>query len=280
MQKPCIICVAITGSLPRKEMNPAVPISVAEQIESTQEAFEAGATICHAHVRNDDESPSSDPNKFALLKQGLEKHCPGMIIQFSTGGRSGAGQERGGMLPLSPDMASLTVGSNNFPNRVYENPPDLVDFLAAEMKQYKIKPEVEAFDLSHIHQAAAMREDGRLDGPLYVQFVMGVKNAMPADRDVFGYYIKTMERLLPDSEWCAAGIGRHQLEVNEWCIAAGGHARTGLEDNIRLDRHTLAPSNAALVKRVTELCACYERPVATPQQARQILGLSQKQLSD
>ena len=280
MQKPCIICVAITGSLPRKEMNPAVPISVAEQIESTQEAFEAGATICHAHVRNDDESPSSDPIKFALLKQGLEKHCPGMIIQFSTGGRSGAGQERGGMLPLSPDMASLTVGSNNFPNRVYENPPDLVDFLAAEMKKYEIKPEVEAFDLSHIHQAAAMRADGRLNSPVYVQFVMGVKNAMPADRDVFDYYIKTMERLLPDSEWCAAGIGRHQLEVNEWCIAAGGHARTGLEDNIRLDRHTLAPSNAALVKRVTELCACYERPVATPQQARQILGLSQKQLSD
>ena len=280
MQKPCIICVAITGSLPRKAMNPAVPISVAEQIESTQEAFEAGATICHAHVRNDDESPSSDPNKFALLKKGLEKHCPGMIIQFSTGGRSGAGQERGGMLPLSPDMASLTVGSNNFPNRVYENPPDLVDFLAAEMKQYEIKPEVEAFDLSHIHQAAAMRADGRLNSPLYVQFVMGVKNAMPADRDVFDYYIKTMERLLPDSEWCAAGIGRHQLEVNEWCIAAGGHARTGLEDNIRLDKHTLAPSNAALVKRVTELCAGYERPVATPQQARQILGLSQKQLSD
>jgi uncharacterized protein (DUF849 family) len=279
MQKPCIICVAITGSLPRKEMNPAVPISVAEQIESTQEAFEAGATICHAHVRNDDESPSSDPNKFALLKQGLEKHCPGMIIQFSTGGRSGAGQERGGMLPLSPDMASLTVGSNNFPNRVYENPPDLVDFLAAEMKRYEIKPEVEAFDLSHIHQAAAMRADGRLNSPLYVQFVMGVKNAMPADRDVFDYYIKTMERLLPDSEWCAAGIGRHQLEVNEWCIASGGHARTGLEDNIRLDKHTLAPSNAALVKRVTELCACHERPVATPQQARQILGLSQKQLS-
>ena len=89
-----------------------------------------------------------------------------------------------------------------------------------------------------------------------------------------------MERLLPDSEWCAAGIGRHQLEVNEWCIAAGGHARTGLEDNIRLDKHTLAPSNAALVKRVTELCAGYERSVATPQQARQILGLSQKHPSD
>ena len=274
MTKPCIICVAITGSLPRKEMNPAVPITVDEQVESTQAAFEAGATICHAHVRNDDQTPSSDPEKFARLKEGLEKHCPGMIIQFSTGGRSGAGKERGGMLPLRPDMASLTVGSNNFPTRVYENPPDLVDWLAARMLEHSIKPEVEAFDLSHIHQAAAMQADGRLKGPAYVQFVMGVKNAMPADRDVFDYYIRTVERLLPGSEWCAAGIGRHQLEVNEWCVAAGGHARTGLEDNIRLTRETLAPSNAALVKRVVEICDHHERPVATSAQARQILGLA------
>ena len=274
MSKPCIICVAITGSLPRKSMNPAVPITVSEQIESTQAAFEAGASICHAHVRNEDETPSSDPEKFAALKEGLQKHCPGMIIQFSTGGRSGAGRERGGMLPLRPDMASLTVGSNNFPTRVYENPPDLVDWLAAEMQSYQIKPEIEAFDLSHIYQAAQLRSDGRLTGPLYVQFVMGVKNAMPADKDVFDYYIATMNRLLPDSEWCAAGIGRHQLEVNEWCVAAGGHARTGLEDNIRLDKQTLAPSNAALVRRVTELCDQYNRPVATAAQARQTLGLA------
>ena len=274
MSKPCIICVAITGSLPRKSMNPAVPITVSEQVESTHAAFEAGASICHAHVRNEDETPSSDPEKFAALKEGLQKHCPGMIIQFSTGGRSGAGRERGGMLPLRPDMASLTVGSNNFPTRVYENPPDLVDWLAAEMQTYQIKPEVEAFDLSHIHQAAQMRSDGRLTGPLYVQFVMGVKNAMPADKNVFDYYIETMNRLLPDSQWCAAGIGRHQLEVNEWCVAAGGHARTGLEDNIRLDKQTLAPSNAALVRRVTELCDRYNRPVATAEQARQILGLA------
>ena len=274
MTKPCIICVAITGSLPRKEMNPAVPITVDEQVESTQAAFEAGATICHAHVRNDDQTPSSDPDRFARLKEGLEAHCPGMIIQFSTGGRSGAGRERGGMLPLRPDMASLTVGSNNFPTRVYENPPDLVDWLAAEMLAHGIKPEIEAFDLSHIHRAAAMQADGRLKGPAYVQFVMGVKNAMPADRDVFDYYIRTVERLLPGSEWCAAGIGRHQIEVNEWCVAAGGHARTGLEDNIRMNRETLAPSNAALVERVVAICERHGRPVATPAQARQVLGLT------
>ena len=274
MSKPCIICVAITGSVPRKEDNPAVPITVDEQVESTQAAFEAGATICHAHVRNDDQTTSSDPEKFARLKEGLEKHCPGMIIQFSTGGRSGAGPERGGMLPLRPDMASLTVGSNNFPTRVYENPPDLVDWLALEMIAYDIKPEIEAFDLSHIFQAAKMQEDGRLKGPAYVQFVMGVKNAMPVDREVFDFYLHTMKRLLPDSEWCAAGIARHQIEVNEWCVAAGGHARTGLEDNIRMNRDTLAPSNAALVERVVELCEQYERPVATPAEARAILGLA------
>ena len=274
MSKPCIICVAITGSVPRKEDNPAVPITVDEQVESTQAAFEAGATICHAHVRNDDQTTSSDPEKFARLKEGLEKHCPGMIIQFSTGGRSGAGMERGGMLPLRPDMASLTVGSNNFPTRVYENPPDLVDWLASEMITYDIKPEIEAFDLSHIFQAAKMQEDGRLKGPAYVQFVMGVKNAMPVDREVFDFYLHTMKRLLPDSEWCAAGIARHQIEVNEWCVAAGGHARTGLEDNIRMNRDTLAPSNAALVERVVELCEQYERPVATPAEARAILGLA------
>ena len=271
--KPCIICVAITGSVPTKAANPAVPISIEEQVESTQEAFEAGASICHAHVRNDDETPSSDPEKFARLKEGLQKHCPGMIIQFSTGGRSGAGKARGGMLPLAPDMASLSVGSNNFPTRVYENSPELVDWLASEIRKYNIKPEIEAFDLSHIHHAVKMNADGRIWGKLYIQLVMGVKNAMPVDRDVFDYYVKTVKRLAPDAQWCAAGVGKDQITLNDWAVSAGGHARTGLEDNVRLDRDTLAPSNAALVKRVVELCDKYERPVATWQQAREILEL-------
>ena len=273
MTKPCIICVAITGSLPKKADNPAVPITVSEQVESTHEAFEAGARIVHAHVRNDDETPSSDPEKFARLKEGLEKHCPGMIIQFSTGGRSGAGQARGAMLSLRPDMASLSVGSNNFPTRVYENPPDLVDWLASEMKTYGVKPEIEAFDLSHIHQAAKMNADGRIPGDIYVQFVMGVKNAMPVDRPTFDFYIDTVKRLMPKAEWCAAGIGSGQIVLNEWSVSAGGHARTGLEDNVRIDKTTLAPSNAALVKRVVELCDKYERPVATVAEARAMLGL-------
>ena len=273
MTNPCIICVAITGSVPRKEDNPAVPTTISEQVESTHEAYEAGASIVHAHVRMDDQTPTSDPERFARLKEALEKYCPGMILQFSTGGRSGAGRERGGMLSLAPDMASLTVGSNNFPTRFYENSPDLVDWLAAEMMTHNVKPEIEAFDLSHIVQATRMAADGRLQGPLYVQFVMGVKNAMPADKRSFDYFVETLGRLAPDAQWCAAGIGRHQIEVNEWCVAAGGHCRTGLEDNIRIDRDTLAPSNAALVRRVVDLCDRYARPVATAAQARAILGL-------
>jgi uncharacterized protein (DUF849 family) len=270
---PCILCVAITGSVPTKADNPAVPTSISEQIESTHAAYEAGAAICHAHVRNDDETPSSDPEKFARLQEGIKAHCPDMIIQFSTGGRSGAGAERGGMLRLRPDMASLSVGSNNFPTRVYENPPQLVDWLASEMQAHDIKPEIEAFDLSHIHKAAEMNRDGRIPGQLYVQFVMGVKNAMPADRETFDFYIKTLNRLAPDAQWCAAGIGPNQIVLNEWAIAAGGHTRAGLEDNIRLDRDTLAPSNAALIKRAADVCEKYDRPVATPAQARQLLGL-------
>jgi 3-keto-5-aminohexanoate cleavage enzyme len=273
MTTPCIICVAITGSVPTKQNNPAVPISIAEQIESTHESFEAGASIVHAHVRDDEGKPTSDPERFARLKEGIEKYCPGMVLQFSTGGRSGAGKIRGHMLPLRPDMASLSVGSNNFPTRVYENPPDLVDWLAFEMLTYNVKPEIEAFDLSHIIQAATMQKDGRLKGQLYVQFVMGVKNAMPADERVLDFYIETLKRYSPDAQWCAAGIGPAQLTVNEWAIAKGGHTRTGMEDNVRLDKNTPAPSNAALVIRATNICKMHSRPVATWQQTREILRL-------
>jgi uncharacterized protein (DUF849 family) len=273
--QPCIITVAITGSLPRKEDNPAVPITIAEQVESTHAAFEAGATLAHLHVRNDDQTPSSDPDKFARLLEGLRRHCPGMILQVSTGGRSGAGRERGGMLGLKPDMASLATGSCNFPTRVYENAPDLIDWLAGEMRTHGVKPEIEAFDLSMIFKAVELARTGKIEGPLHVQFVMGVKNAMPVDREVLEFYVKTLKRLAPDATWTGAGIGKDQLLLNRWSLELSGHCRTGLEDNVRLDKTTLAPSNAALVRRVAELCAEYGRPVATPKQAREMLGLRQ-----
>jgi uncharacterized protein (DUF849 family) len=275
MTTPCVITVAITGSVPKKENNPAVPITVSEQIESTQAAFEAGATLAHCHVRNDDGSTTSDPEKFALLLEGLRKHCPGMIVQFSTGGRSGKGAERGGMLSLKPDMASLATGSCNFPTRVYDNSPDLIESLASQMLEQGVKPEVEAFDLSMIFKAVEMEKAGLIKGPLHVQFVMGVKNAMPVDRPTFEFYVQTLKRLAPDATWTGAGIGRDQITLVEWSAELGGNVRTGLEDNIRLDRDHLAPSNAALVTLAVERCAKYDRRPATVQEAREMLGLPQ-----
>lgn len=273
MTTPCIITVAITGSLPQKSDNPAVPITVAEQVESTHAAFEAGATLVHAHVRNDDGTPSSSPERFARLMEGIRRHCPGMIVQLSTGGRSGTGRERGGMIPLKPEMCSLSTGSCNFPTRVYENSPELVDWLASEMLAHGVKPEVEAFDLSMIFKAVEMVRAGLVRGPLHVQFVMGVRNAMPVDRAAFEFFVATLKRLAPDATWTGAGIGRDQITLNRWSLEMGGHCRTGLEDNVRLDRTTLAPSNAALVARIVDIAGEYGRRAATVAEARAILGL-------
>ncbi|MFT3989520.1 3-keto-5-aminohexanoate cleavage protein [Aestuariivirga sp.] len=273
MTKPCIITVAITGSVPRKENNPAVPITVAEQVESTHAAFEAGASIAHVHVRNDDQTPTSNPERFAQLLEGLRKHCPGLIVQFSTGGRSGKGSERGGMLHLGCDMASLSTGSCNFPTIIYENHPTLIRELADLMRQHHVKPEIECFDISMLYQAFRMADEGILEKPLHVQFVMGVKNAMPVVRQAFDFFVNEVERIAPETTWVAAGIGKDQLTVNRWCLERGGHCRTGLEDNIRWDETRLAKSNAELVGRVAALCANYDRHPASFAEARALLGL-------
>lgn len=273
MSHPCIITVAITGSVPKKEDTPAVPVTVAEQIESTHEAFEAGATIVHVHVRDEQQRPSSDPGKFGAFQEGVRKHCPGMIVQFSTGGRGRAPEERGGMLHLKPDMASLATGSVNFPNMIYENHPELVRDLAQKMLDFDIKPEIEVFDLAMLYTAAEMAESGMLRRPVHVQFVFGLKNALPPRREILEFEVEQLRRLMPDATWTAAGIGRSQLELNHWALELGGHCRTGLEDNIRFDKSRLAKSNAELVARVAALCGEYGRRPATVAEARQILSL-------
>lgn len=273
MTTPCIITVAITGSLPRKEHNPAVPITVEEQIASTREAFEAGASIVHVHVREEDQSPSSDPAKFKAVLEGVREQCPGMIVQFSTGGRGRAAHERGAMLYLKPDMASLTTGSVNFPNMIYENPPELVDQLAGEMLTLGIKPEIEVFDLAMLYAAVRMAGAGELARPLHVQFVFGLKNTLPPEKDILAFEVAQLQKLLPDATWTAAGIGRSQLQINHWALEMGGHCRTGLEDNIRFDKTRLATGNADLVARVADICKDYDRRPATPAEARQILSL-------
>jgi len=273
MTQPCIITVAITGAVPRKEENPAVPISTAEQVESTHAAFEAGASLVHIHVRDEQENPSSDPQRFTLVQEGIKKHCPGIIIQFSTGGRGREADQRGSMLHLAPDMASLATGSVNFPGMIYENHPELIDQLAGNMLKHHIKPEVEVFDLSMLYSAAALVERSLIKAPVHVQFVMGVPNALPPRREILEFELAQLLTVMPDATWTAAGVGRGQLEVNHWALEMGGHCRTGLEDNLRFDKSRLAQSNAELVGRVAILCTDYDRHPASTAEARQILGL-------
>ena len=273
MSTPCIITVAITGSVPTKRDSPAVPITVPEQIESTHAAYEAGASLVHVHVRNDDGTTTSDPEKFGRFLAGVRQHCPDMIVQFSTGGRSGMGKERGAMLPLKPEMASLTTGSVNFAKIIYENHPTLINELASSMLAHDIKPEIGIFDLAMLYNAAKLVADGLLKPPVHVQFVLGIPGALPADREVLDFELEQLQRVLPGATWTAAGIGRHQLTVNEWSLELGGHCRTGLEDNLKFDKERLATSNAELVRRVADLAGQFNRSVATPAEARHILGL-------
>lgn len=273
MTQPVIITVAITGAVPKKADNPAVPVTPEEQVESTHEAFEAGASLVHIHVRNPDQSSGSSPELFARVQEGVRKHCPGMIVQFSTGGRGRDQSLRGAMLHLRPDMASLATGSVNFPAQVYENPPDFVEGLAKTMLEYGIKPEIEVFDLAMLYNAANLVKKGLLKDPPHVQFVMGVPNAMPARRSIFDFLRKEIAEILPRATWVAAGVGRAQWEVNQWCLETGGHCRTGLEDNLKIAPDRLAASNAELVQKIASACEKYGRKVATPAEARQILGL-------
>jgi 3-keto-5-aminohexanoate cleavage enzyme len=275
MSEPVIITVAITGAVPKKKDNPAVPVTPAEQIESTHEAFEAGASLVHIHVRNPDESSGSDPELFGRVQEGVRKHCPGMIVQFSTGGRGREQAKRGAMLYLKPDMASLATGSVNFPTNIYENAPDFIEGLAKTMLDNDIKPEVEVFDLAMLYNAANLVKKGLLKDPPHIQFVLGIPNAMPARRSIFDFLRKELSEVLPSATWVAAGVARHQWEVNQWCLETGGHCRTGLEDNLKIAPDRLAASNAELVKLIVDNCAKFNRRPATPAEARKILGLRQ-----
>ena len=274
MSKPVVIAVAITGSVPRTADNPAVPVTPAQQIESTHQAFEAGATIVHIHVRNPDESPSSDPALFAQVQEGVRRHCPGMIIQFSTGGRGRDQAALGNALDLAPDMASLSTGSVNFPTIVYENAAWLVTELATRMQQHRVRPEIELFDLSHIYGARRLIDAGLMDERPHVQVVMGVKNALPAEERLLDLMLGEIRLLLPHATWTAAGIGANQARVMGWALARGADAvRTGLEDNIRVGRERLAASNAELVGMAAEMVRAHGRTVATPAEARAALFL-------
>ncbi|GEO98815.1 3-keto-5-aminohexanoate cleavage protein [Methylobacterium haplocladii] len=273
--RPVVVAVAITGSVPRKSDNPTLPVTPAEQIASTQAAYEAGAALVHIHVRNPDETPSSDPDLFAEVQAGIRENCPGMIVQFSTGGRGRDPAARGLSLRHRPDMASLSTGSVNFPTIVYENPAALVTELAGSMKALGVRPEIEIFDLSHLHGARRLVDAGLMDDRPHVQFVMGVQNALPAEERLLDILLAETKRILPNATWTAAGIGRHQTAVMGWALERGADGiRTGLEDNIRLTKSQLADGNVDLVRVAVAIAARNGARPASCTEARAMLGLA------
>jgi 3-keto-5-aminohexanoate cleavage enzyme len=198
-----------------------------------------------------------------------------MIVQFSTGGRGRDPTARGSALHLKPDMASLATGSVNFPSIIYENSASFVEGLAGQMKEHGVLPEIEVFDLSHIYGARKLADLGLISDRPHVQFVMGIKNALPAEARILDFLHSELKRVLPNATWTAAGIGRHQAEVLDWVLERGGSAvRTGLEDNIRITKDRLARSNAELVQMAVEACARHGSRPATPAESRVLLGLA------
>jgi 3-keto-5-aminohexanoate cleavage enzyme len=273
MTTPAIITVAITGAVPTTKDNPAVPVTPERQVESAVEAFEAGASVCHVHVRDADERPSSDIRLYEEVQTGIRERCPEMVVQLSTGARGRSVTERFSCLELRPEMASFSTGSCNFPQGIYDNPPDVVEDVAQRLVDYGIKPEIEVFDLAMLYKAADLLGRGLLTPPPQVQLVMGIKNALPARESLVDFFAAEVAALMPEATWTCMGTGRFQIEANRWALARGGHVRTGLEDNIFHSRGRLAASNAELVTLAAELCPEYDRHPATPAETRELLHL-------
>ncbi len=219
MSKPAIITVAITGALPRKKGFGGRARDAEQRADRIDACGLRGGRDHRPYPRPQRRmrARGSDPELYAKVQEGVRKHCPGMIVQHSTGGRGRSQEERGRCVLLEPDMASLATGSVNFPNQIYENPPSLVEGLARSMRDHRVKPEIEVFDTAMLYNAKALLERGLVAAPAHVQFVMGIVNALPARRQAARIpLVSELEELMPGATWTAAGIGRHQLEVNHW----------------------------------------------------------------
>ncbi len=266
-----VITVAPTGSVPTKKMTPHVPITPREIIDTGVRCEGAGAAVFHIHARNpNDGSASTDFDLFSEIYHGL-KEKTALILQISTGGRAGmAYADRSERLKLRPEMASLTTGSVNFPDRVYANSPELIESLATDMIRFRIKPEMEIFDSSMINNALNLVEKKLADPPLHFDFVLGLRGAIPATAENL---IHLKNAIPAASTWSVAGIGRHQLPMALLAVVTGGHVRVGLEDNIYYRSGELA-SNEQLVERVVRLSREIGREIANPDEARRILGVN------
>lgn len=270
-----IITAALSGSHPTKEMNPAVPYSPEEMADSALECHRAGASIVHIHVR--DPQTGRPEFKLALFQEVLErirKACD-LIVNFTTSGFNLTGddiiQQRLEPLSLGPDACSLDVGSMNFGPRVFVNPPEWGRAAARRMRECRVKPEIEVFDVGHIDQALDLIAAGLIDDPPYFQLCMGVKGGIAATPENLLF----MKSKLPaNARWSVLGIGRSQLSMITLGILLGGNVRVGMEDNLYLRKGVLAQSNAQFVEVAAQLVTQLQREVATPDEARKILGIT------
>ncbi|NIN64546.1 MAG: 3-keto-5-aminohexanoate cleavage protein [Anaerolineae bacterium] len=269
-----IVTAAVTGSRPTKEMNPAVPYTPEEIAQSAIECHEAGAAVAHIHVRDPETGkPDFKMELFQEVMDRIRSKCD-MLVNLTTSGlfRTGPNliERRLRPVTLRPDICSLDLGSINFPDAVFLNPPEWGRSAAERMREYGIKPEIEVFDVGHIHQASALIEEGLIDGPPYFQLCMGVRWGIEATPENL-LFMKS--KLPPDARWSVLGVGRTQKRMIALGILLGGNVRVGFEDNIYLREGILAKSNAQLVGMAVDLIRALDRAPATPDEARQILGI-------
>lgn len=269
-----IITLAHTGNVPTKLMNPNTPVSTGEIIKDIKQCAEAGASIAHIHVRDDEGSPTSDRRLFKEVIERLDEDNVNIIKQLSTGARGGENtlEWRGQMLDLNAQMASLATGSSNFPNSINANSPELVEALAIKMLENGIKPEIEVFDLAMISNASRLLKKGILKAPLHFNLVMNVPGSIQGTPKNLMYMIDS----LPEkSTWTITAVGKSHVQLITMAIALGGHVRTGLEDVIEYQEGVPA-SNLMLVERVVKIADAVGRKIATTEEARAILRLGER----
>ncbi len=270
-----IVSVATTGSWPTRQMTPYVPITPEEIAASAVEAWREGASIVHIHVRDDDGKVVCDPRRYNKVMELIREAGCDIIVNLSTSGGAGAAPEevRLDVVDVGAELVSFDAGSMNFADRVFLNPPDFLQRLAKRTREKGVKPEIECFDAGQIDNAMRIIDQGLIDAPHWFQMVLGVKGGAPASPRQL---LHMVDMLPKDALWSVCAIGRQQLPMNAMAIAMGGHARTGLEDNIYYKKGELATSNAQLVARVVRLGRELGREAVSPAEARSILGLPAK----
>ncbi|HOJ95159.1 MAG TPA: 3-keto-5-aminohexanoate cleavage protein [Fervidobacterium nodosum] len=266
-----IITVAVTGAEVTKQQQPNLPITPDEIAEDVYRCWKAGASIAHIHARLPDGTPTQSKEVYAEIKRKIrEKGCD-IIIQFSTGGAVWhKPEERIQCLDAEPEMATLSAGSCNFGDDVFMNSPSFMELLAMSMKEKGIKPEIEVFEPGMIENALRLVKKGLLELPLHFDFVLGVPGAMTGNIEDLVFLVN---KLPEGCTWSVAGIGRYELPLAVHAIVMGGHVRVGFEDNIYYRKGELATSNAQLVERIVRIANEVGREIATPDEARKILGI-------